>query len=422
MKVFKFGGASINEVGRMHQAASIICEAAKKEKLLVVVSAMGKTTNALEKVNDSFTSGDSTTSLALFEQLKNQHLDRLKQLNVLNWKLAEDHLKNLFTEIEWLLHDQPVRHFDYYYDQIVSCGELFSTAIMSHLLLDNQCRVKWVDVRDILRTDNNFRDATIDWAHTTQQFNSHILPLFDNFDIVITQGYIGATDENESTTLGREGSDYSAAIFAHLGDAESVTIWKDVDAVMSADPRKFPDAEIIPHLSFSEVIEMSYYGAQVIHPKTIKPLQNKNIPLLVKSFLDPGLPGTIISSKPVKNLPPIIVSKENQVLIRFSTKDFSFIEDQAAHQLHYLYQQLKIKPNLSQHTAISILCCFDNHPEKIDLLAGMAATYFDVAVEKDLQLFTIRHYKEDSLQQLLSYQSIILEQRTLETVQAVIRK
>jgi len=398
-----------------------IIEKFGEKNLLVVVSATGKTTNALEKVNDSFTSGDSTTSLALFEQLKNQHLDRLKQLNVLNWKLAEDHLKNLFTEIEWLLHDQPVRHFDYYYDQIVSCGELFSTAIMSHLLLDNQCRVKWVDVRDILRTDNNFRDATIDWAYTTQQFNSHILPLFDNFDIVITQGYIGATDENESTTLGREGSDYSAAIFAHLGDAESVTIWKDVDAVMSADPRKFPDAEIIPHLSFSEVIEMSYYGAQVIHPKTIKPLQNKNIPLLVKSFLDPSLQGTVISKAISKNLPPIIVNKEKQVMIQFKSKDFSFVDDKPVQELHELFQQIRLRPNLTQHTAISLICCFDDHAEKIDQLAAAASELFDVELERNLSMLTIRHYTDEKINSLTSGKKILLEQKTTTTVQMIMR-
>jgi aspartate kinase len=292
---------------------------------------------------------------------------------------------------------------------------------MSHLLANNNSKVKWLDVRDILRTDNNFRDANIDWPFTSQQFGSQLLPFFDNYDIVLTQGYIGATDENESTTLGREGSDYSAAIFAHLGNAESVTIWKDVDAVMSADPRKFPEAQIIPTLSFSEVIEMAYYGAQVIHPKTIKPLQNKYIPLLVKSFLDPALPGTVINGNPIKNLPPIIVNKENQVLIKFSTKDFSFIEDHASQQLHELYRHVKIKPNISQHTAISILCCFDSHPEKIDQLASMAADFFDVSVERNLSLLTIRHYNEETLRQHLGQQLILLEQRTLETIQAVIR-
>ena len=406
----------------MQHVADIICKSSANESLLVVISAMGKTTNALEKIVDAFTEGNKLAALNLFEEIKRQHLDRLKQLSLIHWKKAEDQLKDLFTEIEWLLHDMPVRHYDYYYDQIVSCGELFSTAIMHHLLIDKKCSARWVDVRDILRTDNNFRNANIDWPYTSEQFHSKLLPLLKGNTVVLTQGYIGATDENESTTLGREGSDYSAAIFAHIGNASSVTIWKDVDAVMNADPRKFPDAVIIPTLSFSEVIEMAYYGAQVIHPKTIKPLQNKNIPLYVKSFLDPNLPGTIINGVPTKNLPPVFVDKEKQVLIKFSTKDFSFIEEQATKQLQSLYSELRIQPNLSQHTAISIICCFDDHAEKITQLAGKAASYFDVAVERDLSLLTVRHYNNEVLHRFFDQKCILLEQRTPDTVQAVIRK
>ena len=287
MKVFKFGGASINSADRFKNTANII-QSFSGEKLLIVISAMGKTTNALETIVNAYFEGRKDEALQLFEQLKNNHLDLVKYLNVTHWQASENKLKDLFTEIEWLLHDKPVRHYDYYYDQIVCCGELFSSSILSHYLEEQKSKVKWLDVRDIIRTDDNFRDAAIDWEFTDNRVKDSVLPLFDEFDIVITQGFIGATDENESTTLGREGSDYSAAIFANLLNGESVTIWKDVDAVMSADPKKYPDASILNELSFTEVIEMAYYGAQVIHPKTIKPLQNKNIPLLVKSFLDPG--------------------------------------------------------------------------------------------------------------------------------------
>ncbi len=420
MKVFKFGGASISTPERMQNTASII-HRFQGEKLMIVISAMGKTTNALEAVTHAFVAGKTQEALQLFEQIKQQHLDILKYLNLIHWQEAEYQLKDLFTEIEWLLHDKPVRHFDYYYDQIVSCGELYSTAIMAQLIKEKNTKLKWLDVRDFLRTDNNFRDAGIDWSFTAQRLHEVVVPLFDSCDILITQGFIGATDENESTTLGREGSDFSAAIFANLLNGESVTIWKDVEAVMSADPRKYPEAVIIPSLSFTEVIEMAYYGAQVIHPKTIKPLQNKNIPLMVKSFIDPDLPGTLISAKSNKNLPPIIVKKEQQVLVQFRSKDFSFVEDRPAQHLQDLYRSIKTKPNISQHTAISLLCCFDDHPEKIDALAMEASALFDVAMEKNLTLLTIRHFDPQTLQQLTAGKTILLEQRTTETVQLVMR-
>ncbi|HNP53731.1 MAG TPA: aspartate kinase, partial [Ferruginibacter sp.] len=336
MKVFKFGGASINSVERIQNVGKIIASY-PGEKLLIIISAMGKTTNALEKVAESFFAGDQTQSLELFTQVKETHRQTLKYLCTLGWKESEDHLKEFFTEVEWLLHDQPVRTFDYYYDQIVCSGELMSTAMVSHYLNENKVRNKWVDVRDIIRTDDNFRDAGIQWEATAANVADKVAPLFELYDVVITQGFIGSTDENESTTLGREGSDYSAAIFANLLGAESVTIWKDVDAVMSADPKKYPEAAVIPNLSFTEVIEMAYYGAQVIHPKTIKPLQNKKIPLLVKSFIDPSLPGTHIGEKQPKQLPPIIVDKPNQVLMQFRTKDFSFIEEAPMEALHELF-------------------------------------------------------------------------------------
>jgi len=420
MKVFKFGGASINSIDRIKNTANIINDNSNK-KLLVVISAMGKTTNALEKVVDAFWENRKDDALKLFENIKDNHLNSLKYLVTLNWQSAENRLKDFFTEIEWMLHDKPVRTYDYYYDQIVCCGELFSTSIVSDYLVEQKVKVKWLDVRDIIRTDDNFRDAVIDWDFTSNKIKTNVSPLFDEYDVVITQGFIGSTDENESTTLGREGSDFSAAIFANILEAADVTIWKDVDAVMNADPKEYPSATIIPALSFSEVVEMAYYGAQVIHPKTIKPLQNKNIPLYVKSFLDPSLPGTSISKNIPKNLPPIIVQKKNQVLIRFKSKDYSFVEDKPVQQLHDLCNQLKMKPNLSQNTAISLLCCFDGHSEKIDKLASEASTIFDVEVEKDLTLLTIRHYDDATISSMTKDKKIVLEQKTEETIQVLMR-
>ena len=420
MKVFKFGGASINGVEKIKNVGSII-QSQGDDKLLIVVSAMGKTTNALEKIVDAFFEGRREAALQLFEQLKDSHLSMLKFLVTVQWRQAESQLKDFFTEIEWLLHDKPVRTYDYYYDQVVCCGELFSSSMLANYLSEEKIKTAWLDVRDVVRTDNNFRDSGVDWLITGQKIQERILPLFNDVDVVITQGFVGATDENESTTLGREGSDYSAAIFANLLGAESVTIWKDVEAVMSADPRKFEDAVNIYELSYTEVIEMAYYGAQVIHPKTIKPLQNKGIPLLVKNFTNPSLPGTVISNKSAKHLPPVIVYKENQVMIQFRSKDFSFVEDKPVEDLHLLFEKAKVKPNLSQNTAISLLCCFDEHPDKINALAAEASVLFDVELERNLSLLTIRHYDEASIQKLTANRFIVLEQRTPITLQVLMR-
>lgn len=420
MKVFKFGGASINTVERIQNTGRIL-QSCKNEKILVIISAMGKTTNALEKVVDAFFEGRTKDALQLFEQVKESHLKTLKYLVSINWKAAEDQLKDFFTEVEWLLHDKPVKDYDYYYDQVVCSGELLSTSLVSHYLNEAGIKNKWVDVRDIIRTDDNFREAAIDIDFTQQKINETIKPFFEEYDLVLTQGFIGATDENESTTLGREGSDYSAAIFANMLDAESQTIWKDVDAVMNADPKQFTDAQNIETLSYNEVIEMAYYGAQVIHPKTIKPLQNKNIPLYVKSFLKPEGSGSLVSNRSVQNLPPIIVLKENQVLMQLSSKDFSFVEEKPISLLHEMFADLKIRPNLSQNGAISLVCCLDDKPEKIEKLALTASEIFNVQLEKNLTLLTIRHYNEATIEKLTRGKTILLEQKTRDTIQVLMR-
>jgi aspartate kinase len=420
MKVFKFGGASINTAERIKNTAGII-ESYRGEKLLIIISAMGKTTNALEKVVDAFFEGRKDDALRLFEQVKDAHLKTLKYLITVNWQQAENQFKDFFTESEWLLHDKPVRGYDYYYDQIVCCGELLSTSLVSNYLNEIGIKNKWVDVRDIVRTDDNFRDAYVNWNFTRQKVKTDIEPLFTDLDIVITQGFIGATDENESTTLGREGSDFSAAIFANILDAESQTIWKDVEGVMNADPKEFSDAVILDALSYREVVEMAYYGAQVIHPKTIKPLENKNIPLHVRCFLKPELTGTIISNKPVHKLPPVIVLKKSQVLMELSSKDFSFVEEKPLGLLHEMFATIKMRPNLSQNGAISLLCCLDDKPEKIEKLALAASGIFDVQIQKDLTLLTIRHYTEDKIKELTKGKSIVLEQKTTETIQVLMR-
>lgn len=420
MKVFKFGGASINSTERIVNVGNILKQY-PGEKILVIISAMGKTTNALEKVVQAFYEGRQEEALRLFAQVKESHLHTLNYLVTLHWKKAGDHLQEFFTEVEWLLHDKPVREYDYYYDQVVCCGELLSTAMVSAYLAEAGVKNTWADVRDIVRTDDNFRDAAINWKETTDNINQQILPLFGQTDIVITQGFIGSTDENESTTLGREGSDFSAAIFANILDAESQTIWKDVEGVMNADPKAFPDARFIDALSYREVVEMAYYGAQVIHPKTIKPLANKNIPLHVRCFLKPELAGTIISARPVHNLPPIIVLKQDQVLMQLSSKDFSFVEERPISRLHELFAEIKIRPNLSQNGAISLSCVLDDKAEKIEKLAIAADELFDVQLERNLTLLTIRHYDTGTISRLTSGKEILLEQKTPETIQVLMR-
>jgi aspartate kinase len=256
---------------------------------------------------------------------------------------------------------------------------------------------------------------------TIRRVIENVVPVFNTLDLVITQGFIGATDENESTTLGREGSDYSAAIFANILDAISLSIWKDVEGVMNADPKQFPDAQLISELNYDEVIEMAYYGAQVIHPKTIKPLQNKDIPLQVKCFLDASLSGTIIHNKNIDHLPPIIVVKDNQALVHLHTQDFSFIGEQPMSRLYEIFAEIKIKPNLIQTGAVSLVVCLDDRPDKIEKLAITAAAMFEVIVEKGLSLLTIRHYKEAILQKLTEGKQVVLRQQSEDTVQVLMK-
>lgn len=418
MRVFKFGGASVANAERIRQVVQLL-ESFSGEELLIVVSAMGKTTNALENVAGAFFSGNNEEALSLFNAIKKEHQDTLQKVQAAGNN--DTLLNDFFTEVEWLLHDKPVKSYDYYYDQIVPIGELLSTAIVSAAMNSAGIANQWLDVRDIMRTDNNFRDARIDWEQTAARVEAQVKPLLATHRIVVTQGFIGATDENESTTLGREGSDYTAAVFANLLDASDQTIWKDVQGVMNADPKQYARAEWIRELNYREVIEMAYYGAQVIHPKTIKPLQNKSIPLWVRSFVDPSSEGTLIHNRHITSLPPIIVHKHAQVLVELSARDYSFVSEGPIRELYRIFDKLKVKPNLTQNAAISLLCVLDDHSEKIDALAGTAAQNFEVQLTRGLKLLTIRHYTEALLEELCTDCDIILRQQTPETVQVLLR-
>ena len=418
MKVFKFGGASVQDIERIKKVSTIVRDN-QEDKLMIIVSAMGKTTNALEKVAEAFYDNNKERALELFDIVKQQHLTTAKYLLVTHYNACYSQLNDFFTEVEWLLHDSPVREYDYYYDQIVCVGELMSTCIVSNYLNEAGISTKWLDVRDYFRTDDNFRDAGINWEQTTHAIKESID--FNRQNVYLTQGFMGATIDNESTTLGREGSDYSAAIFANILNADSLTIWKDVEGVMNADPKQFPEAQIIRELGYDEVIEMAYYGAQVIHPKTIKPLQNKGIDLKVKCFLDSTLPGTIISKKKAKNLPPIFVVKQKQVLFHLTSQDYSFVGDELIISLYQIFKEIKIKPNLIQTGAVSLQICVDDRADKVELLASKASAIFDVQIEKNLELLTIRHYDDSSIQQLTLNKNILLSQKTSETFQALYR-
>ena len=410
MKVFKFGGAAVNNIERITNVKNILKQY-KNEKLLIVISAMGKSTNALEKVTEAFVNNRKEDALQLFDQLKKQHVMTSKYLLVTHYLPCETKLDEIFNSTETLLQSAPEKSYDFYYDQIVSVGELISTTIMSYFLNEMGVENEWVDVRKIIKTDNNFRDANINWEQTQENVTSIIKPILEN-KTVVTQGFIGGTIDGDTTTLGREGSDYTAAVFANMLDAESQTIWKDVENVMNADPREVRDAIAIPELNYTEVIEMAYYGAQVIHPKTIKPLQNKSIPLYVKCFLDASLPGTVIHNQSVKNLPPIIVLKKNQVMMELKSKDFSFIGEQNTGVLYRLFEQLSIRPNLTQNGAINMICVFDNREDKIKQLAAKASEIFDVQITAGLSLLTIRHYTEESIKRFTEGKNALVRQQT----------
>jgi aspartate kinase len=420
MKIFKFGGASVNSTERIRNLAGIL-RAYADEKLLIVISAMGKTTNALEKVAETFYAGHTEKAIEQFSRIKQDHLETAGSLFPRNPQPAHSRLPDFFTEIEWLLHDRPTRNFDYYYDQIVCIGELLSTSIVSDFLNSAGISNHWMDVRDIFATDDQFRSANLDWQKTAKRISEQVAPLFRGENIVLTQGFIGSTDANESTTLGREGSDYSAAIFANILNSESITIWKDVEGLMNADPKIFPDAQIIPELDYDEVIEMAFYGAQVIHPKTIKPLQNKNIPLQVRCFPDPQLPGTVIHSRHISGLPPIVVVKKDQTLIHLRSRDFSFVGEESVAQLYSLLSGLHIQANLMQTGAVILQICVDQDEVKTGKLAMEAAALFEVTVENGLTLITVRHFKTETVQSLIRDREMVLQQWSRETVQTLIR-
>ncbi len=421
MNVFKFGGASIETTDRARNIATILQDYAN-DKLLIVISAKGKTTNALEKIAEAFFKKELDVAYELLKDIENDHIVYATELLGKIELSVSLKLKELFTEIQWVLDEPEGKGYDYYYDQIVSIGELLSTTIVAAYLNQQGIKTEWVDVRDVIKTDDTYRDASIDW-NLTQQLAIHtFLPKWSTSNVILTQGFIGSNDENNSVTLGREGSDYTAAVLANMLDAKSVTIWKDVPSLLNADPKIFPNSVPIEEITFREVIEMAYYGAQVIHPKTIKPLQNKDIPLYVKCFLDKNLKGTLIHNSEKKiDYPPIMVLKTNQVLLQVTTKDFSFITEDNLSKIYTLFHDCKVKINLIQNAAISFVACVDNHTAKLDALMDVLKSEYDVKRNDNLFLFTVRHYTQHVLKEELKNRTVLLTQKTRQTIQLLVK-
>lgn len=421
MQVYKFGGASIATAERMRALLPIIEKAEKP--LTVIVSALGKTTNALEAIVNAAIVQDRPLAETLLHELEQQHMDYIRELfGTEKSKQVIEKLHPYFTEISWALDDAGVQADDYLYDQIVCIGELLSTHIFSQWLEEKGMVNTWIDARDIVRTNEYYRNAIVDMEITQNHVRNQILPLMQQGGLCVTQGFIGSSSDNNSTTLGREGSDYTAALIASMLSAEKVTIWKDVPGFLNADPRKFPDAVRLSEISYYEVIELAYYGAQIIHPKTIKPIQNKGIPLYVKCFLDDSLEGTVIKKKVGESVfyPPLIVHKGDQLLMKVTTKDFSFITEENLSNLYNIYAKHRVKINMIQNAAISFVACIDaQHFAKDDLIADLGREY-DVKINEDCTLLTVRHYEDEAtVEKLVQYKKVLLRQRSRRVYQVL---
>jgi aspartate kinase len=405
MKVFKFGGASVKDADGVRNVASILSQ--YQEELVVVVSAMGKTTNLLETlVKAHFNGWDET--MEIFGEFRKFHLDLAAALFGAEERIPEE-IHAMLAEVEHRLQLPPSLFYDFEYDQLICYGELLSSLIVSKYLHTNGLTNRWVDIRQSLRTDDKYRDASVNWTWTEMLVNNTFQ--FNGNRLYITQGFIGSTVTNLTTSLGREGSDYTAAILGSLLKAENVTIWKDVPGVLNADPKFFPDTVLLKELSYREAIEMTYSGAQVIHPKTMKPLYNSNIPLNVRSFLNPAEPGTLIHQvdHPLE-LTPVFITKGNQVLVTFSPYDFSFITAEDISNVFALMSAKGLKVNLIQKSAIDLSLLVDAPDMGLETIMLDLRKAYEVKYNTGLTLVTIRHYTNESIEKLTSGRKIFIEQ------------
>ncbi len=421
MRVFKFGGASVKNADAVKNVASIL-SLFEGEKLAVIVSAMGKTTNKLEEIVSALKTQDRKEFMGLIEELELFHEDILADLFPEKHFSIYNTIEAIFEQLKEKINKPFSENTSFEYDQIVSLGEVISSHIVAAFLTEQSFSAHWMDARQLVRTDNNYQEGKVDWSKTEFLIQSKFLPEFSNSNILVTQGFLGHTPEGFTTTLGREGSDYTAGIFAFCGNAESVTIWKDVPGMLNADPKYFEDTIKLDKISFKEAIELSYYGASVIHPKTIKPLQNKGIPLFVKSFIEPLAEGTVIQSSTSNDeLVPSFIFKKEQTLYSFTPKDFSFIVEENLSDIFNQLSLAKAKINLMQNSALSFSILVDSQKTNPEMILNLFSTNYEVRYNEDLELVTIRHYDDATIERVTKNKEIILQQRTRHTARFVLK-
>lgn len=421
MQVYKFGGASVKDAEAVKNVITIFKENSFKDKV-VVISAMGKTTNELEKVINLYYAGNSNWEKEL-DAVFEKHTVIMNQLysNGGLGKATED-VKKIIEAARKFLNENNSRNYNYIYDQIVSVGEYISTTIVSDYANSVGLKNTLLDVKEVLFTDNAYTEGRVDFGKTEAAINKKVNELVkDGF--VITQGFIGCTPEGFATTLGREGSDYTASIFAYSLNAERMTVWKDVEGIMNADPKEFPEAQFLSELTYHEAIEMTYYGASVIHPKTIKPIQNKHIPLEVRSFVNYNKRGSVISANANTSfLPPIIIFKRNQLLLSFSAKDFSFIAEEHLSKVFSTFAENRLRINMMQNAAISFSIAVDYKAEKVDNIVSQLQDDFSITRNEKLSLLTIRHYNQTIIDKLTKDKDILVRQISRTTLQVLMRE
>jgi aspartate kinase len=417
MKVYKFGGASVNDAAGIRNLAGIV--SAEKEDLVIVVSAFGKTTNALERVLNTWMSGDESYK-DLLEDIYSYHLSVAEELFP-SGNSGKSKIDISFAKLEEYFTASKKTGYDKEYDQVVSYGEIWSTIIVSEFLKNTGLNAEWIDIRGNLITDDRFRDADILWNESSARIRNVFN--FRGTKLYVTQGFIGSTIAGQTTTLGREGSDYTAALLANILDAEMVVVWKDVPGLLNADPKWLSDATRLEEVSYREAVEMTFSGAKVIHPKTIKPLHNKNIPLHVRSFINPEQKGTVIKSDTVlKHGLPVFIKKENQIMISIIPNDFSFAMGENLSRIFYLFVQYGIKVNVVEASAISIDVCIDDERTKVNSVIDDLKGEFSAIYNEDVEMLSIRHYTPEAIERITRDREILLEQRTRSTVRFVVRK
>lgn len=420
MRIFKFGGASTKDAAAVKNMANIIKESREEgEKLIIVISAMGKITNALEQlVNSYFYKKDGM--LADYSSVKEYHLQILNALFDDKNHQVFSRFDTVMSELFGYIHKETRREYDEEYDKIVPYGELLSTIIVSAYLNAIGITNRWVDARNLIHTDSMFRDARIDWIQTTWKVKGFFDSPKNEDSLFVTQGFIGQDFDNNTTTLGREGSDFTAAILAHCLNAKDVTIWKDVPGLLNCDPRYFKDPILLKTISYAEAIELTYYGASIIHPKTIKPLQNKNIPLRVKSFVDYKADGSLVSDKYTKeDKVPCFILKQNQAIISIASTDFSFIAVDHLHNIFGIFNKYAVKIRLMQNSAISFSVCVDYDEMRLKRIIDELKGTYSVKYNTKLELITIRHYDDDVINKMVKNKKVLMEQRSRLTAQIV---